>query len=51
MPQNCSSDVQAVVAHFDDVYNSGNDSEFAALKAQFGLEDLEHPDDVTGARE
>jgi hypothetical protein len=51
MAQNCSADVQTVIAHFDNVYNSGNESEFAALKARFGLEDLAHPDDVTGACE
>ncbi|TFY55378.1 hypothetical protein EVG20_g9336 [Dentipellis fragilis] len=49
MPQNCSADVQAVVAHFDSVFASGNTSAFDALKAEFGMADVVHPDDVTGA--
>ncbi|KAA1477306.1 hypothetical protein DENSPDRAFT_933642 [Dentipellis sp. KUC8613] len=49
MPQNCSADVQAVVAHFDAVFASGNASAFGALKAEFGMADVVHPDDVTGA--
>ncbi|KAA1473364.1 peptidase S28 [Dentipellis sp. KUC8613] len=49
MPQNCSADVQAVVSHFDSVVASGNTSAFNALKAEFGMADVVHPDDVTGA--
>ena len=48
MPSNCSNDVQAVIAHFDAV--AKNPKEVAALKAQFGLEDVMHYDDVTAAR-
>ena len=48
MPKNCSSDVQAVVAHFDAVAH--DPKAVAALKAQFGMEDVEHYDDVTSTR-
>ncbi|KZV68145.1 peptidase S28 [Peniophora sp. CONT] len=47
MPKNCSNDIQAVIAHFDAVAH--NPKAVAALKAQFGLEDVEHYDDVTAA--
>ena len=47
MPKNCSNDVEAVIAHFDAVAH--NPKAVAALKEQFGLEDVEHYDDVTAA--
>lgn len=50
MAQNCSNDIAAVVGFWDEVASSGNDTEFEALKAQFGMSDVIHPDDVTGAR-
>lgn len=50
MPKNCSADVQAVVAHFDKVFTSGTSAEQAALKEQYGMSDVTHADDVTGAR-
>ena len=43
------SDIQAVIAHFDAVAH--DPKAVAALKAQFGMEDVEHYDDVTAARE
>ena len=49
MQPNCSSDIQAVIAHFDAVAH--DPKAVAALKAQFGMEDVEHYDDVTAARE
>ncbi|TFY82708.1 hypothetical protein EWM64_g1304 [Hericium alpestre] len=49
MPENCSADVQVAVKYWDDVYTSGNSSAFAALKEQYGMADVVHPDDVTGA--
>ncbi|TFY66062.1 hypothetical protein EVG20_g5021 [Dentipellis fragilis] len=49
MPQNCSADVQAVVQHFDQVFNSGNQSAIYALKDTFGMADVEHLDDAVGA--
>ncbi|KAA1473365.1 hypothetical protein DENSPDRAFT_839826 [Dentipellis sp. KUC8613] len=48
MPQNCSADVQAVIQHFDQVFNSGNQSAIHALKDTFGMLDVEHLDDVVG---
>lgn len=51
MPQNCSADVQAVIAHIDEVLTSGTKSEIDSLKANFGLSNLTHLDDVAGARE
>ena len=50
MPQNCSADVQAVIAHVDEVLTSGTDDEIRKLKANFGMEDLTHLDDIAGAR-
>ena len=50
MPQNCSADVQAVIAHIDDVFEAGNQTEIDAIKANFGLSDLEFLDDVVGSR-
>ncbi|KAI0029920.1 peptidase S28 [Vararia minispora EC-137] len=47
MPQNCSADVQAVVARFDDL--AQNATAFDALKAEFGMADVQHADDVTSA--
>jgi hypothetical protein len=47
MPQNCSADVQAVIAHFDAISN--NTPAFNALKTKFGMADVVHPDDATGA--
>ena len=49
MQPNCSSDIQAVIAYFDAVAH--NPKAVTALKAQFGMEDVEHYDDVTAARE
>lgn len=50
MAKNCSADVQAVVAHVDSVYASGNKTAMNALQAQFGLSELEHFDDFADAR-
>ncbi|KAI0029922.1 serine carboxypeptidase S28-domain-containing protein [Vararia minispora EC-137] len=47
MPQNCSADVQAVIAHFDSI--ASNTRAFNALKAKFGMADVVHPDDAVGA--
>ena len=46
MPKNCSKDITAVVEYMDDVFMHGKESEKLALKAQFGLESLDHYDDV-----
>lgn len=49
MAQNCSADIEAVIAHVDDVFINGNDSAIADLKATFGLENVTHNDDAAGA--
>ena len=51
MPQNCSADVQAVVAHIDKTFTSGTTNEINAIKDTFGLGDITHLDDVAGACE
>ncbi len=48
MPVNCSKDVSLVVDYMDKVFTTGTAEERLALKTQFGLEDLEHDDDVMG---
>ena len=50
MPQNCSADVQAVIAHVDQVFTSGDQSAIDSLKATFGMGAMTHLDDVAGAR-
>ncbi|KAI5118441.1 hypothetical protein M0805_000575 [Coniferiporia weirii] len=49
MPQNCSADVQAVIAHVDDVFTSGTAAQQQAIKDNFGLGVMTHLDDVAGA--
>ncbi|EKM56517.1 uncharacterized protein PHACADRAFT_183166 [Phanerochaete carnosa HHB-10118-sp] len=49
MPQNCSADVEAVIAHIDNVFTSGNQSQINHIKELFGLSELTHLDDVAGA--
>ncbi len=51
MPQNCSADVQAVIAHVDSVFSGTNTAQINALKANWGVQDLTHLDDVAGACE
>ena len=46
MPKNCSKDIGLVVDYMDDVFTHGTDAEKLALKTKFGLEGLEHPEDV-----
>lgn len=46
MPKNCSKDVGLVVEYMDHVFNTGTDDEKLALKTKFGLESIEHNDDV-----
>ena len=50
MPKNCSADVQAVIAHIDSVFTSGNQKEINSIKALFNMSALTHLDDVAGAR-
>ncbi|CDO77024.1 hypothetical protein BN946_scf184380.g10 [Trametes cinnabarina] len=49
MPKNCSTDVQAVIAHIDSVFTSGNKKEIDSIKALFNMSALTHLDDAAGA--
>jgi hypothetical protein len=49
MPKNCSADVEAVIAHVDDVFINGADATIAALKSNWGMGNVTHLDDVAGA--
>ena len=51
MPKNCSADVQAVIAHIDAVFTSGNQKEINAVKKIFNMTALTHLDDAAGACE
>ena len=51
MPKNCSADVQAVIAHIDEVFTSNDTTAINKIKDTFGLGGLSHLDDVAGARE
>ena len=51
MPQNCSTDVQAVIAHIDKTFTSGTKDEINSIKDTFGLGAITHLDDVSGACE
>ncbi|KAH7305100.1 peptidase S28 [Rhexocercosporidium sp. MPI-PUGE-AT-0058] len=46
MPKNCSKDINTVVEYMDNIFMYGEESEKLALKAQFGLESLDHYDDL-----
>ncbi|KAI0293151.1 peptidase S28 [Multifurca ochricompacta] len=48
MPKNCSNDIQAVIAHWDQVIASGNTTAFDELKTSFGMGGVVHQDDVVG---
>lgn len=50
MPQNCSADVEAVIAHIDQVFTRGSPSQINSVKAAFGLQNMTHLDDAAGAR-
>ena len=52
MPKNCSADVQAVIAHIDSVFTSGNHREINTILKLFNMTELSnHRDDAAGARE
>ncbi|KAF5392923.1 hypothetical protein D9757_001233 [Collybiopsis confluens] len=48
MPANCSADVEAVIAHIDQVFTSSNTAAIQALKDNWGLGEMTHLDDVAG---
>ncbi|KAG1743017.1 peptidase S28 [Suillus lakei] len=49
MPQNCSSDVQAVIAYLDGMYAVNDTAGIQTLKEAFGLGDVVHVDDFAYA--
>ncbi|TDL29922.1 hypothetical protein BD410DRAFT_759045 [Rickenella mellea] len=49
MPQNCSADAQAVIAHVDKVFSGSNMTAIDEIKSLFGLSGLSHLDDVAGS--
>ncbi|KAJ8697118.1 hypothetical protein PTI98_006924 [Pleurotus ostreatus] len=49
MPRNCSADVQAVIAHVDEVFGGDNTTAIDELKANFGMSGVKHVKDVAGA--
>jgi hypothetical protein len=51
MPQNCSSDVEAVIAYLDGMYAANDTTGIQTLKEAFGLGDVVHVDDFASARE
>jgi hypothetical protein len=51
MPQNCSSDVQAVIAHLDQMYAANDKVGIQTLQEAFSLGSLDHVGDFATARE
>jgi hypothetical protein len=51
MPQNCSSDVEAVISYLDGMYAANNTAGIQTLKEAFGMGDIVHVDDFATARE
>jgi hypothetical protein len=51
MPQNCSSDVQAVIAYLDQMYVANDTAGIQTLQEAFGLGGLDHVGDFATARE
>lgn len=49
MPQNCSADVQAVIQYVDQVFTSEDSQKIQETKDLFGMGDVMHLDDVSGA--
>ncbi|KAG1828837.1 serine carboxypeptidase S28-domain-containing protein [Suillus variegatus] len=49
MPQNCSSDIEAVIAYLDGMYVANNIAGIQTLKEAFGLGDVVHVDDFASA--
>ncbi|KAG6835351.1 hypothetical protein H0H93_002272 [Arthromyces matolae] len=45
MPQNCSTDVQSVVSHIDDIFSGTDMAAIQSVKSNFGLGNVTHLDD------
>ncbi|KAF8827103.1 hypothetical protein HHX47_DHR5000888 [Lentinula edodes] len=50
MPANCSADVEAVIAHVDEVFSGNDATAIQVLKDNWGLGEMTHLDDVAGFR-
>ncbi|KAJ3735180.1 peptidase S28 [Lentinula guzmanii] len=50
MPANCSADVEAVIAHVDEVFSGNDTTAIQVLKDNWGLGEMTHLDDVAGFR-
>ncbi|KAJ3920772.1 serine carboxypeptidase S28-domain-containing protein [Lentinula edodes] len=48
MPANCSADVEAVIAHVDEVFSGNDATAIQVLKDNWGLGEMTHLDDVAG---
>jgi hypothetical protein len=51
MPQNCSSDVEAVICYLDGMYAANDTAGIQTLQEAFGMGDIVHADDFAAARE
>ncbi|KAH9855013.1 peptidase S28 [Lenzites betulinus] len=49
MAPNCSADIEAAIAHLDQVFTSGSKQEINNIKAMFNMSALTHLDDIAGA--
>ncbi|KAE9409902.1 hypothetical protein BT96DRAFT_460529 [Gymnopus androsaceus JB14] len=49
MPANCSADVEAVIAHVDQVFTSNDTTAIQVVKDNWGLGEMTHLDDVAGS--
>lgn len=49
MPKNCTADVEAAIDHIDKTFTTGSTAQINALKAQFGMQNVTHWDDVAAA--
>ncbi|KAF8214001.1 peptidase S28 [Mycena galopus ATCC 62051] len=49
MPANCSADIEAVIAHIDQVFMGNDQKAMQAIKDSFGIGDVTHNDDAVGA--
>ncbi|KAJ7437078.1 peptidase S28 [Mycena galericulata] len=49
MAANCSADIEAVIAHVDQVFTGSNEAAIQSIKKSFGMGDVTHLDDVAGS--
>ena len=51
MPANCSADAQRVITYIDTVFSGKNQTAIDEIKTLFGVDEIEHLDDIAGACE